>query len=138
MKKRWFASITRRWFQSIFIVELRINFGTERQIKLKLILGLLIVANWFPCLDTGHQDILFHACVKFWIMSNHWGSYEILFITSLEKFYEVICTVRYQTQMSVCLGLWIFLSKSLHPLPDLVFSTALSRWIGTRFPCRVG
>ena len=55
-------------------------------------------------------------------MSNHWGCYEIVFLRILEKCHKSICTVRYQTHMSACLGLWMVLLKSLHPLSDLGFS----------------
>ena len=130
-------NLTRRWFQTLFIPELCLNFGTERQIKLNLLLGLIILVNWFPCLDTGHQYTLLHYRVKFWKMSYRWGCYEIWFLRILDKFHERICTVRYQTNMSVCLGLYMVLFKLLQPLPDLAFCTVISWWIGTRFPCRV-
>ena len=130
--------LMRGWFQTLFLLELRLNFGTKRQRKLKLILGLIILANLFLWLDTGYQDKLFHARVKFWKMIDIWGCYEIVFLRSLDKFHEKIRTVWYQTHMSVCLGLWTTLHKLLHHLLDLGFCTALSWWIGTNFPCRVG
>ena len=130
-------NLTRRWFQTIFIIEIRLNFGTKGQSKLKLLLGLLIIDNLFTCLDTVHPDIFFHDCVQFWKMSNHLGYYEIVFLRSLEKFHDMICTVRYQTHMSVCVGSWMVLHKFLHPLSDLWFFT-ISWWIGTLFTYRVG
>ena len=131
-------NLMKRWFQILFILVLCLNFGTKRQRKLKLILSLLILANWFPWLDTGHQDILFHACVQFWKISDCWGCYEIVFLSILEQFHENTCTVRYQTHMSECLVLWMVLHRSLNPLTDLIFFTALSWWISTRFTCRFG
>ena len=78
--------LTSMWFKNLFILELRLNLETERQRKLKLILGLIILANWFTRLDTGHQEILFHASVQFWKMNDRWGCYEIVFLGSLKFF----------------------------------------------------
>ena len=39
------TNLTRKWFQTIFIIESSLNFGTKGQSKLKLLLGLLILDN---------------------------------------------------------------------------------------------
>ena len=131
-------NLMRMWFQTLFIIEPRLNFGTIHQSKLKQLLGLLILVNCFPFLDNVHQDILFHARVKLWKIRNCWGCYELVFLRSLGKFYEKIYTVQHQTHTSVCLGLCMVNCKPIHALPEIGFCTALYWWIETSFPCRVG